>query len=194
MDRREADRARHHRLVVLVLAAIAVLVSVSVAAAGPQPAPQPASQTYRSQQYGWSITVPGDWTIDDSNPADVRFMTGNPTQVLIGVHVATAWSQDLEHLVDQVVAYRAKMFLAAGQPYTILSRTSGRLGDGTSYVEIEERIGAGVVGHARLRFFLLDHTAEAVNAESFETVWAVISDTVNDIMGSFRPGAPDGGS
>lgn len=182
MDRKEAEKARH-RLVVVVLALIAVLVSATVAAAD-QP---PASQTYHSQKYGWSITVPGDWTIDDGQPADVIFKTGNPTQVLISVHVATVKGDNLDTLVDYLVAYRAKGFTASGRPYTLISRTSGKLADGTPYEEIEERIGTGVVGHARLRFFLLGHTAEAVNAESFETVWAVVSDTVGDVMNSFRP-------
>ena len=190
MDRREAQKSRH-RLIVLVLAAIAVLVSVAVAAADQQP----ANRTYHSQQFGWSITVPSDWVVDDRQPTDVSFKTGDPTQVLLQIHVAKVKGDNLEFLVDQVVSFRAKLFLAAGKPYTLISRTSGKLDDGTPFEEIEERIGTGVVGHARLRFFLLGHTAEAVDAKSFETVWAVISDSLDQIIGSFRPNdAPAGGS
>jgi hypothetical protein len=185
MDRPEPQKPQRG-LAVLLLALIALLVSATVAAKAD------GDRVYRDGKLGWTLTIPAAWSVNDKNPATVVFMAPPPAHILLMLHIAGVKSDTLPALVDSMIEYRTRLFASMHLSYEVTKRASGALADGTPWAEIEERLGAGgpgSAGYARLRCFLVDHTAFALDGESYESEWPAVADTVATVLASFRPPA-----
>ena len=147
----------------------------------------PVDQLYVNPVYGWSVTYPKDWKVDNQDPAFVKIQPPpNLPQGLIGFHsVARSGDKSLDEFADRMMAHYADRSRGRGRRFEVLSRRSMVLPDGTPVVEIVNLLGTGVVGKSRKIFALREGRAFTIDAETYLDAWPRLEVYFDRMINSF---------
>lgn len=146
----------------------------------------PASDTrYVDAVNGWSIDYPAGWQVDASDPAFVE-MYDPDKQALVGVHVIPI-ALPLNTFVDRSMAFEEQYERKQGLTWSLSSRRSTSLSDGTPAVDVVVEIMPG--GRSHQLYAVKSGKAFEVNAETYVTSWDRFSTDFDRILGSFTPPA-----
>src|SRR5581483_4387130 len=135
-----------------VLSFCCMTVVFARALAAQQPPPQPAERAYVNVANGWSISYPGDWTIDTSDAQFVRLEPpASLPRAMVGIHAGYVSHFDsLPQLAD--------WGLTLDPGAMVLSRERRTLADGTPALLVESQIGIGVFAKSR-KLYVIAHGA-----------------------------------
>lgn len=153
-------------------------------ATSPTPALFKDGQTYTSPVYGWSISYPGGWAINSSNPAFVQLQTGQGTgAALIGIQSATVNFTSLSDFVEFMLAFSERSLKEQGKTMAVISRSLMSLPNNVTAADVVTELGPG--GKSHQVFVLIDKQAFVINAETYVGSWEIFSQNFDQIIRSF---------
>jgi hypothetical protein len=144
---------------------------------------QTPDRTYVNPVHRWTITYPGDWSVDSQNVAFVQLKPpASLATGLVGIHTGPVRFASADELVDVMVAVQSR----SAQGVRVLSRRAVYLADSVPAIELETELGAGTVGRSRRRFIVMNGIAYVIDAETYRDSWPKVESHFARIIQSFK--------
>ncbi len=141
---------------------------------------------YTNRVAHWSIAYPGDWIVDDHDPADVRIYSSAAKTALCGIHSTKAAFKTLDEFTDAVLAHDKLYFVDKGQVFGVLARTKISLPNTVVGSDVLTEIGPG--GKSRRVYILADGQGFAIDCETYAKDWDRLAPFFEQIIRSFALG------
>lgn len=147
---------------------------------------QPEYRRYVSPAYKWSISYPLGWTLDDTNPADVRIWApANLPRGLVGIHSEVGVTVASGGAYANIFLERWDRGMARQGVSAVLASRRGGILDGTFVTHIEHLMGAQPRGKSRKVIGLVGEHGFVLDAETFEEAWTNLEPYFYQIIRSF---------
>ena len=147
----------------------------------------PPDEVYSSSVYGWSISYPGDWIVDDTDPASVRIELAD--LALVGISCGTVAYDSLDDFIDFALAHDEDYSKEMGLTYEVVAREEVTLSNGIPAVRVTTEIGPG--GKSCRLYVFVDSQAFMVDAETYTFMWPVVYPDFDRMLASFTVENPD---
>ena len=152
-----------------------------------KPARQTAGERYVHPGFGWSISIPENWTYAAARTSVMIRTPGDLPQGLIGIHTVNIPGKTLEEFVDELEEFSKRDLEARGKKVVIISRRKVMLAGGLPAIEIVKEIGSGVVGKSLRVTAMFDGKAVTIDAETYRRSWDELRPHFDGIIESFSP-------
>lgn len=153
-----------------------------------EPAQQTAGIRYVHPSFGWSVSIPENWTYAASRTSVMIRTPGNLPRGVIGIYTFNNPGKTLEEFVDGLEEFSKQDLEARGKKVVTVSRKKVMLADGLPAIEIISEIGSGVVGKSLKVTAIFNGKTVGINAETYKQSWDELRPYFDRIIKSFSPG------
>jgi hypothetical protein len=142
---------------------------------------------YVSPVYKWSISYPGEWALDDEDPAYVVIQPpASLPRGLVGIHSEVGVAVASGGAYANIVLDRWNRAMASKGKSAVLTSRRARILDGTFVADIEHLMGARPPrGKSRKVIGLIGEQGMIIDAETFEESWTTLEPYFYQIIRSF---------
>jgi hypothetical protein len=167
-------------VVTIAVASVCTAVQAQPGRGGTEP-----ERTYMSPN-GWTISYPGDWTIDTTNPNDV------PLRAPANDGMCTIFSgpplrgrfKTADEFADRALAHNEQSFKGRGLQLVVVGRRRIALPTGVTATEVLTELRPG--GKSRRLYGVVgDGQGWAIDCETFARNWEKLEGTFGRIFNSF---------
>ncbi len=144
---------------------------------------RPATEkSYTHADHRWSVSYPGDWTLDDTD----RFVKIRRGQAVLGIHaLAYGAGKSLDEIADTAIQSWEQQMQKVNAVRRV-SRQRVRLAGDLTAIAIVHHIGSGQLGQSRKLITLVGDRSFLIDAETHLASWPENERDFNRIISSFR--------
>lgn len=146
------------------------------------PARATASRLYSSADQRWTVSYPGDWTLDDTG----RFVKLRKGQAVLGIHTLVhVAGRSLDEVADAAIqSWEREM-----QKVNVVRRVSRQrvsLAGDVMAIAVVHHIGTGRIGQSRKLVTVVRDRSFLIDAEAYLASWPSHEGDFDQIIGSLK--------
>lgn len=140
---------------------------------------------YVNPIYGWSVSRPRSWNVNDGDPSFVRILSSEGN-ALCGIHSGSVRFETLDEFTDFMLQQTERLLKQRGLVPLVSARRRISLPNGISGNDMLVDVHIG--GRSRRIFVLVHGRGYALECETHAKNWAMREATFDAIMRSFTLG------